>query len=569
MKTQAKLLIYSFLLVFILIPRALTQEGVTNQRPFGCYRNAITFADLNRPSKIRLLAVTDKEEIASASSGAFHIIYDKIDAEKYKFGRVDFYVKQEKPKEPDFFYGYLISLSIYIKINAADGLWWKIVNDDNDFDSDFLTAYVYQDSEEATRLVTILPATGNQTIPLFDIQWDREGRGVSTRYEIDTHVLLDLRSAPPNISADLACVFNEGGGVCGVWDNSHQDRNKYECEWAPTDHDFRCEQTIWNDGDEHLRNRQIKSWFHLLSGNEIAFSVPAGNPTTLQEFAEFAERDPVWRTRRVELPGLGETSHILRLAAIPGRVIHILGTYGEWEPFGTRFFYVILSKDTPKLGYATALSPFSDNSRYAVSRFSDDRRPYRDREITFQREVSERQKLPVANRIEIGSGLGFNVKELRSEARTHIYQITAREETKRAVYWLAIDDTQADGQTLVGMAKLAGNGMVFMGGCDGFRNEDSAAEIKVIPGRNFRTLIDVEPSHAKGFADDDGFEHPTNAQGVKAEGECPYSVHLEWNHKEWVIDEPKKRCPANFSPRNIKISDDGAITATPAMETEP
>lgn len=66
--------------------------------------------------------------------------------------------------------------------------------------------------------------------------------------------------------------------------------------------------------------------------------MPPGNPGTLQQFAEWAERDPSWRNRQVELPGPANTSDILRVAGAHNRVSHILATYGDTARSGARFF---------------------------------------------------------------------------------------------------------------------------------------------------------------------------------------------------------------------------------------
>jgi hypothetical protein len=45
--------------------------------------------------------------------------------------------------------------------------------------------------------------------------------------------------------------------------------------------------------------------------------------------------------------------------------------------------------------------------------------------------------------------------------------------------------------------------------------------------------------------------------------QCPDSLHVEWNHKEWATDDAQTHCPPKFSLRNLTIADDGTITAKP------
>src|SRR5258708_7317973 len=175
----------------------------------------------------------------------------------------------------------------------------------------------------------------------------------------------------------------------------------------------------------------------------------AGNPATLQKLAELAEADPAWRNRPADLPGLGKTSDFLRLPVTQNNVVHILGAYGGYKPFGAQFFYVILGKDhAPQLGYLVARSLFEDDPQDVA----------RDAELKFQTAVAEQQALPTpASEITLGGDLSFGVKDLSSTAMTHIYQVTVREDTSRALYWLAIDDQQDDGRPLFSMTKLASN----------------------------------------------------------------------------------------------------------------
>ena len=518
---------------------SLAQDTAEPQHSFGCSSTQAesTFsADLNHPSKLQLVPVTDTREIQQAETDAFHTIYSKIDSAKYKISKVDFYVHQEKPEDPEQAPPYS-PLTIYVKLTSPDqALWWKVIELPREgLDESFRSAQLPRVGEEGPAVpATILPATGDRTIPIFDLRWNSSGGGVWTN-DIEAHLLIDLRLPQPKVAADLSCNSVTAYGVCGVWDAQQSRRNNYECDWIAANNDFRCEGTEWDDESK----RQRKSWFELLSGKDIAFSVPAGNPATLQKFAELAEADTAWRGRQVELPGLGQTSHLLRLPVAHNNVVHILGTYG-------RFFYVILSKkDPPELGYIPTVALFEDDPEDQA----------RHLEVTFQNSVSEKQALPTpASEIKLGGVLSFGVKPLYATPLTHIYQVTAREDASRAVYWLAIDDQQADGRTLFSMPKLAGNGSKYVG-CARYRSEASAAGITRLKGRNFRALIDVEPSHISSEA----------REGIEPPDTCPYSIHLEWNHTEWVTDDPRNDCGETFTPRTITIADDGTITAKPGQ----
>lgn len=406
------------------------------------------------------------------------------------------------------------------------------------------------DDDSPPSPVAILPATGDRTIPIFDLRWNRHEQSQWSK-DAEDHLLLDLRLPQARVAADLACNSVTAFGACGVWDAQMQDRSNYECDWVPAKNDLRCELTTWAEQTK----RQTKSWFELLSGNEIPFEVAPNSPKTLQDFAELTERDETWRGRQVEFPGMGKASHILRLAAAHDRVIHLFGEYGKDDASGPEFFYVILSKGArPVLGYLPSLSLFEDDAASASH----------SQELTIQRRVAEEQTplLPVSE-LRIGGQLSFAVKPLLSAPLTHIYQIAAREDNNRAVYWLAIDDQQADGSPLFSMTKIASNVFRYTA-CASSRSEASAAVITIQKGGDFRALMDVEPSHTtRENNDSGGFEPPDTENGESPEAQCPYSLHLEWNHKQWAMDDPQTHCPAKFSPRELTIADDGTITAKP------
>jgi hypothetical protein len=547
---------------------AVAQDNNAQPRhSFGCsstFAESTFNAELHRPSKLQLLPVVDATEIQQAQTQAFHTLFSNIDAAKYKINRVDFYIHHDRPTDSLPY----SPLTIYVRLSVSDqALWWKVVELEKEGpELSLLFADLPSPEEENPQSpATILPATGDPTIPSFEMQWSSVQRGTSVA-EIEAHILLDLQLPQPHVAADLSCNSIEAFGVCGVWDAQMESRNNYECDWIKADNDFRCEATVWND---RVTKRQTKSWFQLLSGNDIPFSVSPGNPATLQQFAAFAERDPSWRTRQIELPGLGKTSHILRLPVLQNRVIHVFGTYGAPAPFGAWFFYVVLNRDhAAELGYIPSVSLFEHDPE-GKARYL---------EATFENSVSGKQALPTpASEIKLGGELSFGVKQLFTDALTHIYQITAREDQitdgrdqmtvggngGRAVYWLAIEDQQSEDRTLFGMTRVASNGLSYVG-CARQRTEASAAVITIQEGLDFRALVDVEPSHTSSEATE-GFTPPDTENGEKVEDQCAYSVDVEWNHKQWLTHEPKLECGCTFSPREISIADDGSITAKPAQ----
>ncbi len=558
----------------------LQAQDVPAHHSWECSNKEFTestfWVDLNHPSQIKLGQVTNAAVLQRAATGGSHIVFSKIDAAKYGLRRVDFYVHlpasaKSKPDDPS------VSdnppFQVYVKLTSSSGpTWWRLMEKPGK-DQKFLevSESPKNGSAEAAASspIKIVPATGDRTIPVFDLTWSTDLSGMRT-VDREAHLMLDLRSMPPMAVADLACEATTAYGVCGVYRAQNESRSSDECDWSAIRNDFVCEEDIWHDF------RHSKLWFELISAKPVPFAVAPGDPATLEQFAEMAERDSAWRDRQVNIPGLGKTSHLLRLVTRYQAAVHIFGTYGTGAAFGARFYYVLLSKgNAPALGYIPDKSIFdlgddfgndeivSAKAKQEATGNKTETPAMASNRITTGDAV--RPELP-ANHILTGEALSFQVKSLFAASNTSIYQITAKEgatdNPAHAVYWLAVDAEQADGTIRIEMPKLASNVLIYTD-CTIYRTEESAAAIKVDSGRTFSAQIDVEPVHFT--RDEGGFDK----EDPNSEDSCPYQVSLHWDHSGWITSERKKSCQKNFSPRQIHIADDGSITTTPAKVSDP
>src|SRR5882672_2530850 len=258
--------------LLLLLPSTLVRAQDTPEPPhaFGCSSTQAesTFsADLNHPSKMQLVPVTDAYEIqqAEAGAGVFHTLYSKIDSSRYKVSRVDFYVHQDRPKDPQGSPGYS-PITIYVKrTSSGKALWWKVVEGEREaLTESFLSAQLPNvDEEHPSSPAVILAATGDGTIPIFDVQWGSQ-QLANWADSIEAHILLDLRAPQPKIVADLSFNSVTAFGACGVYDAQQQDKTNYECDWISANDDFRCTGTTWHDASK----RQTKTWFALIGGKD-------------------------------------------------------------------------------------------------------------------------------------------------------------------------------------------------------------------------------------------------------------------------------------------------------------
>jgi hypothetical protein len=563
----------------VLFTCVLSAQDVALHHSWGCSSieaDSTFSAELNRPSKIKLVPTSNAAALRRAATGGLHIVFNKIDAAKYGLHRVDFYMHlpmRAKTKNENEYVVNNQPFQVYVKLTHSAGpTWWRLTEspgEEHRFLEVLETPRNGKGNAPGNDPIQVVPATGNRTIPIFDLTWSADVSTTMWPVGREAHLMLDLRSLPPKVVADLACDATTAFGACGVYRAQHMSRSNDECDWSAARSDFVCEEDVWDEV------RHSKSWFELISGGPVPFAVPPQGPKTLEQFAQMAERDAAWRNRQVDVPGLGKTSHLLRLVTRNQTAVHIFGTYGTGTAFDARFFYVFLSKGSaPLLGYIPDKSIFDDfgedenastEEKQKATEGKTERPALSANRITTGEAV--RPELPT-NHILTGEALSFQINSLFATSKTHIYQVTAKEGSAaenagHAVYWLAIDEEQADGTIRFEMPKLASDQLIYTD-CSSYRTEASAAVITIDGGRRFSAQIDVEPSHLTR-EDADGFD----AEDPNSEDSCPYRVSLQWDHAGWISSERKRSCPKSFSPRRIRITADGSITPMPAKTNDP
>ena len=130
MKIQAPRLVVCLILVwFIAATFAVGQSDTEFHQSFGCSstkaESSFT-AELSSPSKLQLVPVTDEKEIDRAKADSFHTLHHKLDGIRDKIRYVDFYVHQDKQKDPEHPIPYS-PLTIYVRIMLPDQtLWWRV-----------------------------------------------------------------------------------------------------------------------------------------------------------------------------------------------------------------------------------------------------------------------------------------------------------------------------------------------------------------------------------------------------------------------------------------------------------
>jgi hypothetical protein len=483
-----------------------------------------------------LTPVPGAAEIGKALRSRHHTFLTKIDASKYGISRVDFYFHISKAPWPTEVENVLAA---YVKITSAAGeSWWRVVEPASEDPHDVFLNIAKSDSPDPEPAMRVAPATGDRTIPVFDITWTSQEPNLWTIVR-EHHLMLDLRGETLRPVADLACDSITAFGACGVYEAQQMTSSTYDCDWSQERGDFVCQGRAWDD-DGEKRTR-----FALISNKPIAFPPASASPATLEEFAERAERDPAWRGRQSDIPGLGKTTHLARFALPDKNVVHLFAAYPMLSGFAPRFLDVIL-----KPGAAPEVGLVAPSALFEAS----------DRDFSVFGNPDPPAKLTIkTNESWTGPELKFEVKPLWESPATHLVQVTARTDRMHSLFWLTVDETRPN-QIVMSAALVATDGLVHTR-CSEWRTVNSAASITRESTTGFHAVADVEPSHTTSQSVT-GYAEPEPDQTDK---ECPYEVSVEWaGLKGWQLLDPKVACPTGFHPRQLTIADDGSLSTKPA-----
>jgi hypothetical protein len=518
----------------------LNATPATAQEPFGCSSTQAesTFNANISESKVQIVPLTDKAEIAAAEAASPYDSFEQIDVARFGIKKIDFFLRRNTPPKPEEQEGYP-PFSFYIRtISAKQTQWWRLQEPPPEpTENLFLTLNPARPDIGDDTPVKILPAAESASVPLYQLVWNRLEMG-QWSVGVEAHLLLDFRAAQPKVIAQLACNSITAFGACGVYDAQQQAQSNFVCTWDTAKSDFNCEGSFWGGG-----KRTSKSWFELISNKDILFAVKPGDPNSLQKFAEKAEADASWRGRQVQLPSFGNTSHLLRLPLAHDQVVHVFGTYGDLQPFSANFYFVILSKTAPPQEGAIPVSfPLQE---------PDEAQQQTNLPVPSQNGTTSADEIDPNSQVRTGGSLSFNVNSLFTGPSTHIYRLTAKEDASHAVYWLAIESPSPDGKALIRGVKLAGDGCSYES-CGKYITEPLAIAITMQEGEHFRAQLDVNPP----YISDEGNER-------ESQPGCPYLQTMEWNQKEWALEPPHSKCArAEIDPGRITINDDGSITIT-------
>lgn len=541
-KVRLAVLLPAIILCYLLSASATKSQSLPS---FGCssteaestFNSELHFGSDERTYSLR--ALSNAQEIAAAQTGARPILFSKIDAAKYGFARVKFYVHDTPPAADRNTLEHAVR--IFVEVGGAQSRWLEIVTKEEALLADLAPS---DDSEPQKRasIVEVLPATGDRAVPLFTLTWRHKEQAQWT-IDHEINLLLDLRPAAASIAAELDCTSITAFGVCGVYDASMQDSTNHVCHWDAEKNDFRCDvattsKTGWTE-------RVFHNYFLLLQHKDLPAVDASAGPQDLVEFAKLVEKDPPRGSTPVVLPGIGETHHLAKFSNV-----HLFAARGIESQLSARFFYVIL-QEIPDVGQLPAYSFFNDQSDGNDEAHKDDKKKVADTSVKMLRAVPT------------GAPLQFDTKLLSKAGGSSIYQVLVTEGTSHSLYWLGAEETQKPANVSFSVLKISTDAQTYSG-CNTYASEAGAASVKLLKAaKTFRAVIEVEPGHKT--SPDGTIEAP--AEDADDTARCPYRLTLFWDSANGYFDydqnKQKALCGPGYAPRQVIIAKDGSISTKP------
>jgi hypothetical protein len=487
-----------------------------------------------------LRTLSNPQEIAAAQSGVRPMLFGKIDAAKYGFARVKFYVRVTPPSADKDTREHIVH--IFVEVAGEQSRWLEVVAKEEKLLAD-LPAPGDSEPQKPAPVVEVLPATGDRAVPLFTLTWRHSEQSQWTiGHEIS--LLLDLRPAAASIAAELDCMSVTAFGACGVYDAQMQDSTNHQCQWDAEKNDFRCDaattsRTGWT-------TRVFHEHFLLLQHKNLPPADASGGPPDLVEFAKLIEKDPSREKRPAVLPGIGETHHLARFGNI-----HLFAARGIESQLSARFFYAILQED-PDVGQLPAYSFFNDQSEG-----NDEANNASEKKKVADSTVKLLRALPT------GAPLQFDTKLLSKIGGTSIYQVLVSEGGAHSLYWLGAEEKQKSGDVSFSVLKISTDVQTYSG-CNTSASEAGAASVRLLKGaKTFQAVVEVEPGHKT--SPDGSLEQPRENAGDT--DRCPYRITLFWDPASGYFDYDEKKqktlCRPDYAPRQLVIAKDGSVSTKP------
>lgn len=382
-------------------------------------------------------------------------------------------------------------------------------------------------------LLSIRPATPIASVPIFLFDFGYRAAGAEAAQVVSNRLLLDLRTAKPQISKAVQCLPPIPQAACDVPGEPRAGSDNLQCSWDTSAGDFRC--TLSSPFGGQFASRSASKDFYLLSSRP-AFPqwYTSQTPPDLRALALQLSRTGDTTASNIMVPQLGPMTLLGRFKDLqPGSEALIFGSPGAGPSVNARLWLAIvaaqgvaissipkwvLSGEKTDEGEApVGYTPSAANDRYRTSSLED--RP------------------------------GFHALEavLTSDAASSANANHDSPESSHVVYWIGVE--AMNGKLISSAVRVASDGSTY-GSCAADSHDGTAISIEQQSGMAAAT-VHVRPP--------DALVQSSNPGESNIPSGCVWIGGLYWKPGSgFQVRKLDQDCDAGMP--LVSIGEDGQIT---------
>ena len=236
-------------------------------------------------------------------------------------------------------------------------------------------------------LLSIRPATPVSSIPIFLLDFGYRSAGVEAAQVVSNRLVLDLRSARPQISKALECLPAVAQAACDVPGEPMAGYENLRCSWDTSASDFRC--SLSSPFGGQYATRSASRDFYLLSSRSAWPQwYTSQTPPDLRALALQLSRTGDATAGNLMVPQLGPVTLLGRFKDLqPGSETFIFASPGAGSSINARLWlatvsaqgvaispipkWILSGEKTDESAAPAGYTPVAANDRYHISPLAD------------------------------------------------------------------------------------------------------------------------------------------------------------------------------------------------------